>query len=125
VSTIKVDTVQSSGGGAATLTKQHAAKAWMHLNGDGTIAIQDSFNVSGVTDVNTGSYTQTHTNAMSNALYSAQLTNNRAVTTNNSSIQHIDGTFTSALLNILLVRHDNAANEDSTRVMTSVHGDLA
>ena len=125
MSTFKVNTLQSVTGGVTTLTKQHAAKAWMHLNGTGTIAIQDSFNVTGVTDNGTGQYTQTHTNVFSNALYSAQLMNNRSVTTNNSTSQHIDSTFTSALFNILFVRHDNLVSEDSSRVMTAVHGDLA
>ena len=29
MSTLKADTIQSTGGGAATLTKQSAAKAWV------------------------------------------------------------------------------------------------
>ena len=44
MSTLKVTTVQTSAGGAVTLTKQHAAKAWWNLNGTGTIALRDSFN---------------------------------------------------------------------------------
>ena len=45
MSTIKVDTVQSTGGGAVTLTNQHAAKAWIDISGDLT-SIPDSFNIS-------------------------------------------------------------------------------
>jgi len=123
-STVGSITVQGEGT-ATTNMQQGLAKGWMHLNGTGTIAIQDSFNVTSVTDLAAGQYTQTHTNVFSNALYSAQLMNNRSVTTNNSTSQHIDSTFTSALFNILFVRHDNLANEDSARVMTSVNGDLA
>ena len=117
---------ESDGGTSVTQNLvQCLPKAWMHLNGTGTIAIQDSINVSSVTDVSAGSYTQTHTNGMSNALYSVQLMNNRSTSTNNGTLQHIDGAYTTALLNILFIRHDNLANEDSARVMTSVHGDLA
>ena len=32
MSTIKVDTVQSTGGGAATLTKQDTIKSWLFFN---------------------------------------------------------------------------------------------
>tara|TARA_B100000035_G_scaffold102089_1_gene86539 strand:+ start:1155 stop:1541 length:387 start_codon:yes stop_codon:yes gene_type:complete len=102
-----------------------SAKTWMHLNGTGTIAIQDSFNTSSVTDVGAGSYTQTYTNGMNNAFYGSQLSYNRSTSTNNGCMGFIDSTYTSALLNILLVRHDNLANEDSSRVMTTLHGDLA
>jgi len=70
VSTIKVDTIQSSGGGAVTLTNQHAAKAWINFNGTGTIATRDSFNVGSITDNSTGTYTVNYTNSFSDADYS-------------------------------------------------------
>ena len=50
-STLKADTIQSTGGGAATLTKQSAAKAWVNFNTvPSTPAIPGSFNVSSLTD---------------------------------------------------------------------------
>ena len=110
---------------ATTYITNGSAKAWMHLNGTGTIAVQDSLNVSSVTDVFTGNYTQTHTNSFGNAVYESQLSYNRSTSTNNGCMGFIDGTYTSALLNILLVRYDNLVSEDSSRVMTSSHGDLA
>ena len=61
MSTLKADTIQSTSGGAATLTKQQAAKAWLNLNGTGTIAARDSFNFSSHTDGNgTGTYTSNY-----------------------------------------------------------------
>ena len=57
MSTLKADTIQSTGGGAATLTKQSAAKAWVLFNGTGTVAITNSFNTSTITDADTGLYT--------------------------------------------------------------------
>ena len=50
MSTLKADTIQSTSGGAATLTKQQAAKVWVNFNGTGTIATRDSFNQSSSTD---------------------------------------------------------------------------
>ena len=51
MSTLKADTIQSTGGGAVTLTKQSAAKAWVNFkNSVDPPAIQGSFNVSSLTD---------------------------------------------------------------------------
>ena len=45
------------------------AKAWVNFNGEGTVAIRDSFNVSSISDNGTGQYTINFSNAMSNADY--------------------------------------------------------
>jgi hypothetical protein len=54
MSTLKADTIQSTGGGAATLTKQSASKAHTQLDQTGTTELNGSFNFSSVTDVGTG-----------------------------------------------------------------------
>ena len=69
MSTLKADTIQSTSGGAATLTKQYAAKFWVSFNGTGTPAIRDSFNSASLTDNGTGDFTNTYTNAMDNIGY--------------------------------------------------------
>jgi len=71
MSTLKADTIQSTGGGAATLTKQSAAKAFYSLNGTGTIAFRKSLNCSSASDLGTGDYKVFYSNAMSDADYSA------------------------------------------------------
>ena len=53
MSTLKADTIQSTSGGAATLTKQSAAKAWGETNAAGT-SILGSFGFSSITDTSTG-----------------------------------------------------------------------
>jgi ABC-type molybdate transport system substrate-binding protein len=55
------------GTGPVTLTGQSAAKAWSNLNGTGTIAERDSFNISGYVDNGTGDYTFTFTTAFASA----------------------------------------------------------
>ncbi|MBL4787359.1 MAG: hypothetical protein JKY49_18290 [Cohaesibacteraceae bacterium] len=47
-----------------------AVKAWANLQGNGTIAIRDSFNISSVVDGGNGFYTFNVTSAMLNNLYS-------------------------------------------------------
>ena len=49
----------------------YACRAWVSLNGTGTIAINGSGNVSSITDVNSGRYTVNFTTAMPDTNYSA------------------------------------------------------
>ena len=62
--------VTGEGGSTTTNLQQGLTKAWCNLNGEGTIAIQDSFNTSSATDRNTGRYEFNRTNNMVNRLYS-------------------------------------------------------
>ena len=71
MSTLKADTIQSTGGGAATLTKQSAAKAWFEYTSITSTALAGSFNISGVTDNGTGDTSLSFTNNMSSSVYVA------------------------------------------------------
>jgi hypothetical protein len=53
---------------------QGSAKAWVNFNGTGTVAIRDSYNVSSITDLGTGSYAINFTNALPNANYCTNVT---------------------------------------------------
>jgi hypothetical protein len=63
--------VTGEGNSTTTNLQQGLTKAWVNLNGTGTPAINDSFNISGLTDDATGSFTVSFTNDMSNSSYSA------------------------------------------------------
>jgi hypothetical protein len=69
VSTIKVDTVQSTGGGAATLTKQTAAKFFFNLNAETFALTSNTFNITSATDSGVGNHSTAITNAMSDGIY--------------------------------------------------------
>ena len=62
---IIADTLEHSTAGSVTTNYvvEGSAKAWMNLNGTGTIAIRDSFNISGVVDGGSGVYTANLTNS--------------------------------------------------------------
>ena len=47
----------------------YACRAWVNFNGNGTVAIRASGNVSSITDNNTGDYTVNFTTAMPDANY--------------------------------------------------------
>ena len=76
-------TVDSISKGATTLNTDEivdtnsaqACKAWINFNGQGTVAIGDSYNVTSLVDNGTGIYTINFTNAMPNAFYSVTTSN--------------------------------------------------
>ena len=68
MSTIKVDTVQSTGGGAVTLTKQEGAKA-RALHRDQVLQ-SGSLNHTSLTDNGTGDFTHNFTSSFANTIYS-------------------------------------------------------
>lgn len=59
-------------------------RAWVNFNGEGTVAIRGSFNVSSITDNGTGDYTINFTNALPDINYSASLSLSNKSTTNNA-----------------------------------------
>jgi hypothetical protein len=60
-------------GSAQTSVQQGLAKAWGHYEGDQTAALQDSFNMAGITDLAAGRHSVTYTNNMANVYYAASL----------------------------------------------------
>jgi hypothetical protein len=71
ITTANVTTLNAPSGVLATQNGMTGiAKAWVMFNGQGTVAIRGSFNVSSITDNGTGDYTVNFTTAMANANYS-------------------------------------------------------
>jgi len=64
MSTLKVDTLQTTGGAGL-----YPARAWVNFDGTGTVAIRDDGNVSSITDNGTGDYTLNFDNALSSSNY--------------------------------------------------------
>jgi len=61
--------VTGEGNSTTTNLQQGLAKVWCLLNGTSTIAVTDSFNISGATDNGTGDYTTIATNNFGNITY--------------------------------------------------------
>ena len=71
-SELRVNTLKDASGNnsiATSFVANGSAKAWANLNGTGTIALRDNFNVSSFTDNGTGQYTCNLTSATSDANY--------------------------------------------------------
>jgi hypothetical protein len=119
MSTLKADTIQSTGGGAATLTKQSAAKAF--IVGTDAAGITNSLNVGSGTDNGTGNYSYSYVNNMadSNWCFSgASEVEARMLTINSSNIAKDSNGF-----DVKLYTH--AGNEDDRSHGGQIHGDLA
>ena len=101
------------------------AKCWIRFNGTGTIAINDSFNVSGIVDNSTGDYTVTINNDMANDDYAYYGFSSRDASTSQVGMF---GTATASDVTtekFKVIELANVTLYDVGVVMCSVHGDLA
>ena len=127
MSTLKADTIVASDGTSpVTLTKQSAAKAWSNLNGTGTIAARDSFNIASYTDNGTGDYTHTFTNAMGNANYCWLMkTDFQAGTARNANIGGDSSSQTTSAIRLHSYSITAGSAGDYEVINCGISGDLA
>lgn len=128
MSTIKVDTLQSTGGGAVTLTNQQAAKALLNFEGRTTNTTNFSFGISGVVDNGTGDYTVSFVSSFNAGtdLVAAGMAFETGSTGDNDkyvgikrAINYSDSITSSS------VRHQMGATEGDRLILNCYHGDLA
>jgi hypothetical protein len=129
--TIAFDTLSTSGqitGTAKSVDTDYvvsgSAKAWYNLIGTGTAALNDSLNISGITDNGTGSYTGAFSSNMGNATYSGGVvdSNNADVASAVHTRWRSGGVATSSVESNT---YYNGAAADATIVGVSINGDLA
>jgi len=72
MSTLRADTIQNTSGGAVTLTDQIAVKHYAMFDG-ATNTIDESYNMSSLTDNSTGNYSTNFTNSMSTSTFGLSL----------------------------------------------------
>ena len=125
VLTVPNNAIATSEGGAVTTNiAQGLVKVWVNLNGTGTIAIRDSFNVTSCSDDGTGSYTVTIANDMADTNYAT--TSGMARSGLSSCSFLADGSWPAATGShaCICVKNDNA-NVDVHAMLASFLGDLA
>ena len=134
-----VDTVISTNVSDGTLSipttyvTNGSAKAWVNFNGTGTIAARDSLNVSSLTDISTGNYTQTFTSSISNTNFAA----NFSIKSNSANVNYAQFVVserrysTSRTASSVSVVCTGELSQvfnnpvDVETMMTSIYGDLA
>ena len=128
MSTIKVTNLQDTSGGNSSTSEeifQGRAKAWVNFDGTGTVAIRDDFNVTSITDNNTGIYTVNFTTAMANANYAVVTTS--GMNSSGFSVLHDSGggTERAPTVNDFFIRHANSSGTtyDRKYVSVAVYGD--
>ncbi len=125
MSTLKVNTITDTSGGTSNLSIPGAAKAWVNFDGTGTIAIRDSYNVSSLTDQETGRWNVNFTNNLSNANYSISGQSGASVGSSRSDSDAIctfhEPTTSTVGLQALYLHGDS--RQDSDYVSCMVFGD--
>ena len=118
--------VVGEGGTTTTNLQQGLAKCWINFEGDGTIAISDSFNVSGITDNTTGDYQIAINNDMSNATYSVtgSGTHDAGTSACYLAIDH-DVPPTTSTVDVNAMQGSNDTRIDAELLCATLHGDLA
>ena len=104
------------------------AKAWSNLNGTGTIAERDSFNISGYVDNGTGDYTFTISADMSNANYAQSGHSSVSIGALDGAnwIRYIPGSSPAVgAVDVGTVNSAGSAFVDAAYVVAHIHGDLA
>ena len=125
MSTIQVNAIQSSTGTqevTQTTIFSGTAKAWVYH--DVAASIDDSFNISSVTDVGTGDFDPQLANSMSDALYTVNVNseNTGAVTRAGTVVGRATGSFDV----ITYMTHSSAASENGIAgAHSAVMGSLA
>ena len=120
-SQLNVDTISDKAGtGPVELTKQSAAKAWSLVNQTSTQAVLDSFNVASIADDGTGATRISFTNAFSNSNYSHTNGLQRVGTSDFVNTGYDSSTTVSEI-----EMWSGGSAADSSKLASSIHGDLA
>ena len=101
--------------GTSGISTARIAKAWANIDGTGTPSLEDSYNVSSLTDTATGRYTLNFSTALANGDYAwAGSAGNEGTTTSGRDVTN-DGTRTTSALPIRVTYFDssNTAIDDA------------
>ena len=118
-------TYVSDGGNVTQNTVQGLVKAWLTLDGEGTIATVDSFNIASITDNATGDYSYTYTNNMGTAKHPVTGSVIGASTGNFYSYLSSEGVAQATTGNTTRNVHYSGVFQDCDPTHFVIHGDLA
>ena len=127
-SILRVDTLtdaSSNNSIATSFVAGGSAKVWWTLNGTGTIAPRDSFNVSSSDDVATGTYDANFTNSMSDGNFS--FVGTTGVNSNTAYIfhYHTSQAPASGAIRFATETSNNVTAQDQSYIHGMINGDLA
>ena len=123
MSTLKVTTIQTSAGGAVTLTKQHAAKAYIKFS-DADGVFDETFNASSTTDNGTGDISYDLASNMSNANFPSSGEVGGDFSAYYSRIISHGGS-TASTIRVRSTNTSTFTTGNAFRLSSIIHGDLA
>jgi len=114
-------------GSNQTSIQQGLAKAWVRFNGQGTVAITDSYNVGSLTDSATGQYYVNFTTAMADGNYSfSSLGIGNSDSSNTFTTQYyFNGADLASSTKFPVCSKLNGSVYDNSNISVTIHGDLA
>jgi len=98
----------------------YACRAWVNFDGDGTVSIRDSGNVSSITDNGTGDYAVNLTTAMQDTNYSIAGASGLNSSNGQTFFQMEQQTFTSTSVIDIAIRNAGGSRIDSQTVSMQV-----
>ena len=115
--------VTGEGNSTTTNLQQGLCKCWVQFDGSASgAAAEDSFNLTGMTDVGTGDYTITIANNMNNAGYSVPCAGDDR---NHNHVTHTIATGSFGFRGRVGIEGSTANNADTPEASCAVFGDLA
>ena len=122
MSTLRADTIQNTSGGAATLTKQSAAKVLLWFDGNTSNTIENSFNISSVTDVSNGKYYPNVTNSLAST---KEIISGETARNGNPNLSGTNGNTQNSSSQIICLTSNPSGSETDAEFCMAAHGDLA
>ena len=118
--------VLSEGTSATTNLQQGLIKAFMDLDGQSTISLNDSFNIASVTDDGTGQYSPAVTNVFANVFFGWSGNAEHPSATYNNRMPHcIADQQTTSSTKLMVGYIPTNAAEDCEHIRIAMFGDLA
>ena len=120
MSTVKANDLQNNSGGIPTASggKQLIPTAWVNFSGEGTVGINDSENISSITDNGSGAYT-VNFSALATTHYAVAATAGYYNAGNHRAAHTFSPTTTSISLGTTV---DDGVNQDMNRVYVVIFG---
>ena len=101
----------------------YACRAWVNFNGNGTVAIRSSGNVSSITDNGTGNFTVNFTTAMPDANYATVCSSANSGSTWPRIIgagTHSNSTYSTSQVGLYIISPSDQTSQDQDRVQVAV-----
>ena len=108
---------------SAMVAHEGVCKAWVNFNGTGTVAINDDYNVSSVTDDGPGDYTVNFVTAMANTNYVVIATSGGGTGAGANPIVHVDTASVAVGSFSIWVAVSTASPSDRDMISVVIFGD--